>query len=81
VTAIFCVVFVMVEGPLAIRASTVVISLCATTMYAVLYGSVLECRLFRKYFLMISSILDYVAGRLKFLGQQVCRRMFHPYSR
>ncbi|KIM89212.1 hypothetical protein PILCRDRAFT_813136 [Piloderma croceum F 1598] len=38
VTAIFCVVFVIVDGPLAIRASTVGISLCATTMYAVLYG-------------------------------------------
>ncbi|KAF7987083.1 hypothetical protein HWV62_249 [Athelia sp. TMB] len=38
VTAFFCVVFVLVTGPLAVRASTVGISLSATTMYAVLYG-------------------------------------------
>lgn len=38
VTAIFCVVFVMVESSWAVRASTVGISLSATTMWAVLYG-------------------------------------------
>ncbi|KAG7444386.1 MFS general substrate transporter [Guyanagaster necrorhizus] len=38
VTAIFCVVFVMVESQWAVRASTVGISLSATTMWAVLYG-------------------------------------------
>ncbi|KII90655.1 hypothetical protein PLICRDRAFT_137021 [Plicaturopsis crispa FD-325 SS-3] len=38
VTAFFCVVFVIVETPLAVRASTVGISLSATAMYAVLYG-------------------------------------------
>ncbi|KZP31624.1 MFS general substrate transporter [Athelia psychrophila] len=38
VTAFFCIVFVMVKDPLFVRASTVGISLCATTMYAVLYG-------------------------------------------
>jgi len=37
-TAAFCIVFVIVDGPLAIRASTVGISLCAAIMYAVLYG-------------------------------------------
>ncbi len=40
VTAIFCVVFVMVESSWAVRASTVGISLSATTMWAVLYGYV-----------------------------------------
>ncbi|KAK0203016.1 MFS general substrate transporter [Desarmillaria ectypa] len=38
VTAIFCVVFVMVESSWAVRASTVGVSLSATTMWAVLYG-------------------------------------------
>ena len=39
-TAFFCVIFTMVESPWGIRASTVVISLSATTMWAVLYGCV-----------------------------------------
>ncbi|KAH9949855.1 MFS general substrate transporter [Amylocystis lapponica] len=38
VTAFFCWVFVLVEQPWAVRASTVGISLSATAMYAVLYG-------------------------------------------
>ncbi|KAH7924538.1 MFS general substrate transporter [Leucogyrophana mollusca] len=38
VTAFFCVVFVLVRSPLAVRMSSVGISLSATTMYAVLYG-------------------------------------------
>lgn len=38
VTAFFCVVFVKVDGPLALKASTVGISLSATTMWAILYG-------------------------------------------
>ncbi|GLB38653.1 putative sugar (and other) transporter [Lyophyllum shimeji] len=38
VTAFFCAVFVMVESTWAVRASTVGISLSATTMWAVLYG-------------------------------------------
>ncbi|RPD62502.1 MFS general substrate transporter [Lentinus tigrinus ALCF2SS1-7] len=38
VTAFFCWVFVMVEHPWAVRASTVGISLSATAMWAVLYG-------------------------------------------
>ncbi|KAJ7601244.1 major facilitator superfamily domain-containing protein [Mycena floridula] len=38
VTAIFCTVFVSVEAAWAVRATTVGISLSATTMWAVLYG-------------------------------------------
>ncbi|KAG6860790.1 hypothetical protein C0995_007596 [Termitomyces sp. Mi166 len=38
ITAFFCVVFVGVESSWAVRASTVGISLSATTMWAVLYG-------------------------------------------
>ncbi|KAA1469701.1 MFS general substrate transporter [Dentipellis sp. KUC8613] len=38
VTAFFCVVFVVVESKFAVTASTVGISLSATTMWAVLYG-------------------------------------------
>ncbi|KAI0031935.1 major facilitator superfamily domain-containing protein, partial [Vararia minispora EC-137] len=38
ITAFFCFVFVMVDGQFAITASTVGISLSATTMWAVLYG-------------------------------------------
>ncbi|EMD31441.1 major facilitator superfamily protein mfs4 [Gelatoporia subvermispora B] len=38
VTAFFCWVFVVVEHPWAVRASTVGISLSATAMWAVLYG-------------------------------------------
>ncbi|KAH7915443.1 major facilitator superfamily domain-containing protein [Hygrophoropsis aurantiaca] len=38
VTAFFCVVFVLVQTPLAVRTSSVGISLSSTTMYAVLYG-------------------------------------------
>ncbi|THU90987.1 MFS general substrate transporter [Dendrothele bispora CBS 962.96] len=38
ITAFFCVVFVMVDSTWAIRATTVGISLSATTMWAVLYG-------------------------------------------
>ncbi|KAF9493580.1 MFS general substrate transporter [Pleurotus eryngii] len=38
VTAFFCVIFVGVESPWAVRASTVGISLSATAMWAVLYG-------------------------------------------
>ncbi|KAI0064112.1 MFS general substrate transporter [Artomyces pyxidatus] len=38
VTAIFCIIFVMVDGQAAVTASTVGISLSATTMWAVLYG-------------------------------------------
>ncbi|TFK93073.1 MFS general substrate transporter [Polyporus arcularius HHB13444] len=38
VTAFFCWVFVIVEHPWAVRASTVGISLSATAMWAVLYG-------------------------------------------
>ncbi|KAG6865049.1 hypothetical protein C0991_005495 [Blastosporella zonata] len=38
ITALFCVVFVVVESSWAVRASTVGISLSATTMWAVLYG-------------------------------------------
>ncbi|KAF8580134.1 MFS general substrate transporter [Ramaria rubella] len=37
-TAAFCVLFVMVENRWAVRASTVGVSLSATTMWAVLYG-------------------------------------------
>ncbi|KAF8840797.1 MFS general substrate transporter [Paxillus ammoniavirescens] len=37
-TAFFCMVFVHVKSPLMVRASSVGISLSATTMYAVLYG-------------------------------------------
>lgn len=48
-TAFFCVVFVLVQGPLAVRASTVGISLSATTMYAVLYGSVHSASAFLRY--------------------------------
>ncbi|CAL1712613.1 unnamed protein product [Somion occarium] len=38
VTAFFCVLFVIAQNPWAVRASTVGISLSATTMWAVLYG-------------------------------------------
>ncbi|KAI0040049.1 MFS general substrate transporter [Auriscalpium vulgare] len=38
VTALFCTIFAMVDGQFAITASTVGISLSATTMWAVLYG-------------------------------------------
>lgn len=38
VTAFFCIMFVTVQHPWAVRASTVGISLSATTMWAVLYG-------------------------------------------
>ncbi|KIJ54356.1 hypothetical protein M422DRAFT_25278 [Sphaerobolus stellatus SS14] len=38
VTAMFCMLFVFVEGRWATRATTVGISLAATTMWAVLYG-------------------------------------------
>ncbi|KAI0269991.1 major facilitator superfamily domain-containing protein [Gloeopeniophorella convolvens] len=38
VTAVFCIVFVLVHDPVAVTASTVGISLSATTMWAVLYG-------------------------------------------
>ncbi|KAL1950548.1 hypothetical protein VTO73DRAFT_5672 [Trametes versicolor] len=38
VTAFFCWVFIVVEHPWAVRASTVGISLSATAMWAVLYG-------------------------------------------
>ncbi|KAH8995584.1 MFS general substrate transporter [Lactarius hatsudake] len=37
-TALLCVVFVLVSSPIAVTASTVGISLSATTMWAVLYG-------------------------------------------
>jgi len=37
-TAIFCIVFALVESRWAVRASTVGISLTSTTMWAVLYG-------------------------------------------
>ncbi|KIJ17575.1 hypothetical protein PAXINDRAFT_175426 [Paxillus involutus ATCC 200175] len=37
-TAFFCMVFVHVKSPFMVRASSVGISLSATTMYAVLYG-------------------------------------------
>ena len=37
-TAFFCVVFVKVDGPLALKASTVGVSLAATAMWAILYG-------------------------------------------
>ncbi|KAJ4482425.1 MFS general substrate transporter, partial [Lentinula aciculospora] len=38
VTAFFCVMFIMADATWAVRASTVGISLSATTMWAVLYG-------------------------------------------
>ncbi|KAJ8593082.1 MFS general substrate transporter [Rhizopogon salebrosus TDB-379] len=38
ITAFFCIVFVLVKSALLVRASSVGISLSATTMYAVLYG-------------------------------------------
>ncbi|KAK7681521.1 hypothetical protein QCA50_015253 [Cerrena zonata] len=38
VTAFFCILFVVAKHPYAVRASTVGISLSATTMWAVLYG-------------------------------------------
>lgn len=38
ITALFCIIFVLVESSWAVRASTVGISLSATTMWAVLYG-------------------------------------------
>ncbi|KAJ8469013.1 hypothetical protein ONZ45_g17037 [Pleurotus djamor] len=38
ITAIFCVIFVWVESPWAVRTTTVGISLSATAMWAVLYG-------------------------------------------
>ncbi|THH29107.1 hypothetical protein EUX98_g5071 [Antrodiella citrinella] len=38
VTALFCLLFVFAQHPLAVTASTVGISLSATTMWAVLYG-------------------------------------------
>jgi len=38
ITAFFCVIFVRVGGPLALKASTVGISLSASTMWAILYG-------------------------------------------
>ncbi|KAG1723017.1 major facilitator superfamily domain-containing protein [Suillus paluster] len=38
VTAFFCIVFVLVRSAFLVRASSVGISLSATTMYAVLYG-------------------------------------------
>lgn len=37
-TAVFCFAFANVESALAVRISTVGVSLCATAMYAVLYG-------------------------------------------
>jgi len=37
-TAFFCVVFVKVDGPLLLKASTVGVSLAATAMWAILYG-------------------------------------------
>ncbi|KAF9643245.1 MFS general substrate transporter [Thelephora ganbajun] len=37
-TAFFCLVFVKVDGPLLLKASTVGVSLAATTMWAILYG-------------------------------------------
>ncbi|KZV73229.1 MFS general substrate transporter [Peniophora sp. CONT] len=38
ITAVFCVMFIVVDGQFAMTASTVGISLSATTMWAVLYG-------------------------------------------
>ncbi|ESK88018.1 membrane transporter [Moniliophthora roreri MCA 2997] len=38
ITALFCLLFITVESPWAVRASSVGISLSATAMYAVLYG-------------------------------------------
>ncbi|ETW81874.1 major facilitator superfamily [Heterobasidion irregulare TC 32-1] len=38
VTAVFCIIFAMVDGQFAVTASTVGISLSATAMWAVLYG-------------------------------------------
>ena len=37
-TAFFCVVFVNVDGPLLLKASTVGTSLASTTMWGILYG-------------------------------------------
>jgi len=37
-TAFFCIIFVKVEGPLMLKASTVGVSLAATAMWAILYG-------------------------------------------